>query len=101
MDVIKRINDLMSERGWSAYKLAQASGLSPSTIANIYRRNTVPSLTTLEILCKAFGISLSQFFAENDSFVPLTAEQKQLFDKWANLTPSQKKLIEGLISEFK
>lgn len=101
MDVIKRINDLMSERGWSAYKLAQASGLSPSTIANIYRRNTVPSLTTLEILCKAFGISLSQFFAENDSFVPLTAEQKALFDKWVNLTPSQKRLIENLISEFK
>ena len=101
MDVIKRINDLMSERGWSAYKLAQASGLSPSTIANIYRRNTVPSLTTLEILCKAFGISLSQFFAENDSFVPLTAEQKALFDKWVNLTPSQKRLIENLIAEFK
>ena len=101
MDVIKRIDTLMAERGWSAYKLAQASGLSHSTIANIYRRNTVPSLATLEILCKAFGISLSQFFAEDTSFVPLTREQKQLFDKWANLTPSQKQLIERLISEFK
>lgn len=101
MDVIKRINALMDERGWSPYRLAQKSGLSTSTIANIYRRNTVPSLTTIEILCQAFGISLSQFFAEDTTFVPLTNEQKTLFDKWANLTPSQKKLIEGLISEFK
>lgn len=101
MDVIKRINALMDERGWSTYRLAQKSGLSTSTIANIYRRNTVPSLATIEILCQAFGISLSQFFAEDTTFVPLTNEQKTLFDKWANLTPSQKKLIEGLISEFK
>ena len=101
MDVIKRINALMDERGWSPYRLAQKSGLSTSTIANIYRRNTVPSLATIEILCQAFGISLSQFFAEDTTFVPLTKEQKTLFDKWANLTPSQKKLIEGLISEFK
>lgn len=101
MDVIKRINALMDERGWSPYRLAQKSGLSTSTIANIYRRNTVPSLATIEILCQAFGISLSQFFAEDTTFVPLTNEQKTLFDKWANLTPSQKKLIEGLISEFK
>ena len=101
MDVIKRINALMDERGWSPYRLAQKSGLSTSTIANIYRRNTVPSLATIEILCQAFGISLSQFFAEDTTFVPLTNEQKTLFDKWANLTPSQKKLIEGIISEFK
>lgn len=101
MDVIKRINALMDERGWSPYKLAQKSGLSTSTIANIYRRNSVPSLATIEILCQAFGISLSQFFTENDSCVPLTAEQKALFDKWVILTPSQKRLIENLISEFK
>ena len=48
MDVIKRITELTSERGWSTYRLAQKSGLSASTIANIYRRNTVPSLSTLK-----------------------------------------------------
>lgn len=101
MDVIKRITELTEERGWSTYKLAQKSGLSSSTIANIYRRHTVPSLSTLETLCDAFGISLSQFFADDKGFVPLTEEQKLLFDKWANLTPKQKELIENLIHEFK
>ena len=65
MDVIKRITELTSERGWSTYRLAQKSGLSASTIANIYRRNTVPSLSTLEALCDAFGITLSQFFSKD------------------------------------
>ena len=100
MDVIKRISDLTEERGWSTYKLAQKSGLSTSTIANIYCRNTVPSLSTLETLCDAFGITLSQFFAEDASSIPLTPAQKEMFDKWANLTPSQKEIIEKLIQEF-
>ncbi len=100
MDVIKRISDLTEERGWSTYKLAQKSGLSTSTIANIYRRNTVPSLSTLETLCNAFGISLSQFFAEDANAIPLTPAQKEMFDKWANLTPTQKEIIEKLIQEF-
>lgn len=101
MDVIKRISDLTEERGWSNYRLSQQSGLSLSTIANIYRRNTVPSLATLETICNAFGITLSQFFADDLEMVPLTPEQKILFDKWANLTPSQKELVEKLIDEFK
>ena len=100
MDVIKRISELTTERGWSTYKLAQKSGLSVSTIANISRRNTVPSLSTLETLCDAFGITLSQFFSEDINAVPLTQEQKEMFDKWANLTPTQKELIEKLIKEF-
>ena len=100
MDVIKRITELTKERGWSTYRLSYESGLSSSTIANIYRRNTVPSLATLESICCAFGITLSQFFAEDMEAIPLTKEQKYLFDMWVDLTPSQKKLIEGLIKEF-
>lgn len=101
MDAIKRISELTEERGWSSYKLAQQSGLSLSTIANIYRRNTVPSISTLESICNAFGITLSQFFADDLEMVPLTPEQKILFDKWANLTATQKELVEKLIDEFK
>ena len=49
MDVLQRIRELMEERGWSSYRLAVASGLSQSTIANMFRRNTVPSIPTLEL----------------------------------------------------
>ena len=42
MDVLKRLDDLMKERGWSDYRLAQNSKLSSSTIANIRSRKTVP-----------------------------------------------------------
>jgi transcriptional regulator with XRE-family HTH domain len=89
MDTLSRLQQLMAERGWTSYRLAKESGLSESTLANIFKRNTVPSITTLEAICGAFGITLSQFFAEND-MVELTPELKELFDNWVSLTPEQK-----------
>ena len=101
MDVIKRIDDLMKERKWTDYKLSQESGLSSSTIANIHRRNTIPSITTLEAICDAFGITLSQFFNDNTQYVQLNNEQQQLYRIWLSLTEKQKQLIYELIKEFK
>ena len=88
MDTHERLRQLLDERGWTEYRLAKNCGLSESMIANIYRRNTVPSITTLETICKGFGITLSQFFAEGE-MVELTPELKELFDNWVNLTPEQ------------
>lgn len=101
IDPIKRIDELMQERGWSDYRLCIESGLSSSTIANIHRRNTVPSIPTLEAICKAFGITLSQFFHEDTNFVELTDEQMEFFNKWATLTSAQKQLIADLVNEMK
>ena len=67
MDVLAKLRDLLDERGWSEYKLAKKAGLNESTIANIYRRNTVPTIATLEAICGAFGITMSEFFAGDGS----------------------------------
>lgn len=64
MDVIGKIEKLMKERGWSAYKLADESALTPSTVGNMFSRGTVPTIYTLQQICEAFGITLAEFFAE-------------------------------------
>lgn len=92
MDTHARLRRLLDERGWTAYRLAKESGLSESTLANIFKRNTVPSISTLEAVCRAFGISLAQFFAECD-LVELSPELKELFDNWVTLTPEQKQAV--------
>ena len=61
-----RIRQLMNERGWTIYRLAQESGLSQTTISNIFKRNNQPSLPTVNAICDACGITLAQFFTEND-----------------------------------
>lgn len=96
MNTLERLRQLLNDRGWTEYRLSKECGLSQSTIGNIYRRNTTPSIETLEIICKAFGITLSQFFAETD-MVELTPELKSLFDGWVSLTPEQKSAVKKMI----
>lgn len=100
MDAKARIRQLMDERQWTEYRLAIASGLSQSTVANIFNRNTTPSVSTLESICAGFGITLAQFFAEGD-LVELSQEQKEMFAAWATLTKPQKEALRQLIDVMK
>ena len=99
MDVNERIRVLMNERGWTTYRLAKESGLSDGTVGNIFRRNTVPSMATLEAICRGLKITLSQFFAD-DTMVELSPELKELFDNWVALTPEQKQLTIQIMKAF-
>ena len=102
MDAKLRIKQLMDERNISEYRLAKDSGLSQSTISNIFVRNTAPTIPTVEAICDGFGITLSQFFCDEngEELVYLTKEQKELFEKWLALTPEQKAAIATLIECF-
>lgn len=100
MDAKARIRELMAERKWSEYRLAIASGLSQSTVANIFNRNTTPSIATLESICAGFGITLAQFFAEGN-MVELTEEQKEMFAAWSSLSKDQKDVLRQLILVMK
>lgn len=92
MDTHARLKQLLRERGWTEYKLSKECGLAQSTIGNIFRRNTEPSVATLETICKGFGITMSQFFADAD-MVELNGELKELFDCFVCLTPKQKSAV--------
>lgn len=90
----------MEDRGWTKYRLSKECGLSESTLANIFRRNVEPSIATLEAICRGFGITLSQFFADGD-MVELSPELKELFDEWVSLTPEQKASLLQLLRSIK
>lgn len=101
MDIQKRIKDLMEERGWTDYRLAMESGLSHSTVSNMFKRNNAPTIPTLEAICEAFGITLSQFFAEGEEAVILTDEQREIFATWSLLNPKQKSLLLEFLGTMK
>jgi len=74
------------------------SGVSQSTLSNMFTRNNAPTINTLEDICKGFGITLSQFFSDdNEEMVLLTKEQKELLEKWATLTQEQKSALLKLL----
>ena len=90
---------LLDEWGWSEYRLAKECRLSESTIANIFRRNSNPSIPTLEAICSGFGITMSQFFAESE-MIELTPHLRELFDNWVTLTPEQKDAVLAVMKAF-
>lgn len=99
-DILSTITVYRQERGWTEYQLAERSGLPQSTISSWYRKNMVPTIPSLEKICAAFGITLSQLFAEGNDPVSLTEPQKKLLDRWSRLSEEQQSVIFTLIDKI-
>lgn len=98
MDVLKKINKFRIERGWSVYKLSEVSGISQSTLTNMFNRETLPSLTTMYALCDAFNISMSEFFSEGENGEILTSdEEKLLLSRYRSLNFNEKEVVSSLV----
>lgn len=90
MNVLDKIIELRNAKGWSEYQLAEESGMAQSTISSWYRKNMTPSIPSLEKICNAFDMTLSQFFLENDTeTVSLTPKQIELINAANKLSPEQ------------
>ena len=64
MNTSTRVYELLDDRALSLTKLAEMSGVAYSTIKMAESRNTQLSVDTIERICNALGITLSEFFAE-------------------------------------
>lgn len=101
MDVLEKIRKFRIERNWTEYQLAEKSELPQSTISSWYRKNQIPTIPSLEKICRAFGISLAQFFTEDYAEIAaLTKQQSELLHEWNKLTEKQKKIIVQLMKEM-
>ena len=96
MDVLKRLEQLQTERGWSHYMTAKKSGLSQSTVTNTFKRGMQPTIYSLEKLCDGFGITMAQFFAEGD-LTEVPAEVQELFALYQTLDEKDRNLVLELI----
>lgn len=98
MNVPERLDALMKERNLTIYALAKASGLHWQTIKNLFSRTSNPSVATMACICNGLGITLSQFFAEDDeSAIALTAEQEYLLKRWNTISTEDKRIISDML----
>lgn len=98
MDILNKIDELRKQNNWSIYKLADEAGLTQSTISNMFARKSNPSITTLEQICNAFNISLSEFFAEDNSNI--SAEENSLLSNYKKLNNRDKSIVKTLINKM-
>ena len=95
MDVKARLRELMEERGWTIYRVAKEAGIPWSTVRNMFKRNTEPSISTLECICDGMGLTLSQFF--DLQYNGLDHRQQKVVDKWDSLNERDQNLVLELI----
>ena len=101
-DILQRILDERTRRGWSEYTLAQKSGLTQSTISTWYRKDLQPSVASIEKICHGFGITLSEFFMDykTGDNIELNQDQAEILMLWSKLSDKQSNSIIEMIKSF-
>lgn len=67
IDVAKRLIYFRKMRGITTNKLANLAGISQSAVREIELGESNPTVETLSYFCDVLGISLSEFFSEDEN----------------------------------
>ena len=91
--VNEKINRMCEARGWTLYQLSDRTEIPYSTLNSAINRNAAPKIDTLQRICDAFGISLAQFFMEDEQLEILSSEEKKLVTLFRKLTENKQRAI--------
>lgn len=97
-DILKRINDLRTRKGWSQYELAKITGISPNAVYSWSRSGAIPTLQNIERICEVANITVEQFFYDG---AVVSGEEKDFLDDWMILSELEKQAIFEMIEVFK
>lgn len=65
--VVKRVNELVKDKGIKIGTLATMSAIPPTTLKNIMYGNTKnPGIVTIKKICDGLGLKLGEFFDTDD-----------------------------------
>lgn len=97
--IVARINELRVKSGFSKAALAEKIGVTPTTIGNWSKMDSMPTLAVIERICEVTGVTLNQFFCgmrgESEA-----AEEDKFLDEWRMLAQNEKKAVEQVIDAF-
>lgn len=96
-----RIQELCRSGEISRYRLSALTGISQSALSDIVNGENMPTLSTIEKICNAFGITISQFFAGSDELPDLSEEQKELLCLWNGLKLEERAIVKTFMESIK
>ncbi len=91
---------MIAEKGMSQTELAKKVGISKNTIQNWKNEKVYPSLTVIDKICEATGITAEQFFYGMGRRDKLNSADKFL-DGWRLLNEEEKAAVLQTIKAFK
>ena len=101
IDILAKITELRHAHNWTDYQLAARAGIPQPSISNWYSKNQIPTIPSLEKVCRAFDMTLAEFFADDsDEVVPLNPDQKELLKYWSHLEKEQRDALLQVIKKM-
>ncbi|MEW6663031.1 MAG: helix-turn-helix domain-containing protein [Bacillota bacterium] len=100
MDIGARIKQLREELGLSQNELARRAGIAQSSLSYLESGAKSPSVDTLLLICKALGVSLTEFLGETGGN-SAPEHIKPLLDRVRHLTPEQVQKLAEFIKSLK
>lgn len=96
----ERIKELCKKKNMSQYELAKKAGMTQSSISSLLNEGNIPKVSTLEKVCKGFGITLAQFFTIDDNIPDLSEEQLRVLNTWEKLSTKEKIAVEKIVGSI-
>ena len=95
--ISSRIDMLRTQQNLTFRSLSKRSGISLSTLYDIIQGNKIPNILTLENICNALNISLSDFLDFNDEVIRLRGKEVIVIKIFREVSPmSQDTVIKML-----
>lgn len=98
-DMGARLKQIRKERNIKLINLAHDSGISQPSLSNVENGKKTLSIETLEKVCNALGVSLSEFFSPQQTELP--PKQYELLQATKNLNDAQLDCLISFINSLK
>ena len=93
MDVSKRLRHLREQCGYTQNGLAERAGVSQTHLRRVELSQADITVSHLQVLCDAMGISLKEFFEE-------ATDTDEIASAFSKLSPKQKRLLLSFIESL-
>ena len=99
-EFLQRLEVLRKHKNWSKCRLNDEAGLPTGTIYQWDKSVDLPTVRSIEAICRAFHITLSQFFMEQEKLEQEFLD-KEIYNQIQELTDAEKQFVLSVIENVK
>ncbi len=99
MNIGHRIKQIRIAKGLQGIQLAEKAGITNVYLSYLESGTKIPSIVTLQKICDALGITLAEFFMDENANLP--PEYKELLENVKVLSPKQLELLNEFLKTLK
>lgn len=97
-NIVDNLIRVKENKGWTNYRVAIECNLPTATVANIFKKKSIPQLDTLLSLCRGLGISFANL--DKSARRGLSESDNELIQMWDNLSDEEKTAFEQIIKLY-